>query len=67
MSKKLTSSVSISELLAMREQGLTNYQIAERLGGDVQNDCLLHWQAAQGPQSAYGEQEETQASDGYRT
>jgi transposase len=32
MSKKLASSVSISELLAMREQGLTNYQIAERLG-----------------------------------
>ena len=32
MSKKLATSVSISELLAMREQGLTNYQIAERLG-----------------------------------
>lgn len=30
--KKLTASVNISELLAMREQGLTNYQIAERLG-----------------------------------
>ena len=30
--KKLTDSVSISELLTMREQGLTNYQIAERLG-----------------------------------
>lgn len=32
MRKKLSASVNISELLAMREQGLTNYQIAERLG-----------------------------------
>lgn len=32
MSKNLSASVNISELLAMREQGLTNYQIAERLG-----------------------------------
>lgn len=32
MSKNLSASVSVSELLAMREQGLTNYQIAERLG-----------------------------------
>lgn len=30
--RKLSASVNISELLAMREQGLTNYQIAERLG-----------------------------------
>lgn len=28
----MAASVSISEFLAMREQGLTNYQIAERLG-----------------------------------